>query len=361
MGIKLKNLKNHFFDSPKKKILSVVTVVAIGAVTYLAIAYKPVKIEISGKVIDTATLTWTVQDVLEKNNIVLDSKDKIEPALDSKISKNEVIKITKAQNVVLLVDGKEKKFKTAEASIGDMLKAENIKYDDNDRVEPAVDSKIVKDQKIEVVRVEEEVVKETENIGFETTVKKNDKLDKSVTKTVQDGQDGEKEITAKIVYENGKEVGRHIVSEKVLKEPIAKVVEQGTMQTVVLSRGTSSSTASTGSTNLSGTSNSSGAGESSGKKTMTMQSTAYYTGTVTATGTAPRRNPNGLSTVAVDPRVIPLGSKLYISGYGYAVAEDTGGAVKNNIIDVFLNSYDECMSWGRRNVEVTIVAYPGQW
>lgn len=348
MGIKLQYLKDHFFDSPKKKILSVVTVVAIGAVVYLTIAYKPIKIEISGKTIDTATLTWTVQDVLEKNSIVLDSKDKIEPALDSKISKNEVIKITKAQNVVLLVDGKEKTFKTAEASIGDMLKAENIKYDENDRVEPAIDTKIVKDQKIEVIRVEEKLVKETENIEFETTVKKNDKLDKSVTKTVQTGQNGEKEITAKIVYENGKEVGRHIVSEKVLKEPIAKVVEQGTMQTLALSRGSESSS-------------SSGSGQASGKKTMTMQSTAYYTGTVTATGTAPRRNPNGLSTVAVDPRVIPLGSKLYISGYGYAVAEDTGGAVKNNIIDVFLNSYSECMSWGRRNVEVTIVAYPGQW
>lgn len=96
-------------------------------------------------------------------------------------------------------------------------------------------------------------------------------------------------------------------------------------------------------------------------KTLTMESTAYYGHGITAMGLKPIRDPNGISTVAVDPSVIPLGSKVYVSGYGVAIASDTGGAIKGNIIDVFLNSYEECMSWGRRQVTVQILAYPGDW
>ena len=92
-----------------------------------------------------------------------------------------------------------------------------------------------------------------------------------------------------------------------------------------------------------------------------MESTAYYGHTITAMGSKPLRNPNGISTVAVDPNVIPLGSKVYVSGYGVAIAADTGGAIKGNIIDVFLNSYEECMNWGRREVTVQLLAYPGEW
>ena len=90
-------------------------------------------------------------------------------------------------------------------------------------------------------------------------------------------------------------------------------------------------------------------------KTLTMESTAYYGHGTTALGLKSVRNPNGLSTIAVDPNVIPLGTKVYVSGYGLAIAADTGGAIKGNIIDVFLNSYEECYSWGRRQVTVQIL------
>ncbi|CUN99752.1 3D/G5 domain-containing protein [Clostridium disporicum] len=92
-----------------------------------------------------------------------------------------------------------------------------------------------------------------------------------------------------------------------------------------------------------------------------MESTAYTGDGITATGTVPTRNEGGYSTIAVDPSVIPLGSLLYIDGYGYAVAEDTGGAIQGNIIDLYLNSHDDCMNWGRRDVSVYLIAYPGQW
>ena len=92
-------------------------------------------------------------------------------------------------------------------------------------------------------------------------------------------------------------------------------------------------------------------------RAMTMEATAYtHTGNKTCTGTWPR--PGG--TIAVDPRVIPLGSTVYVEGYGYAVAEDTGGAIKGRIIDVFLDTEDECWSWGRREVKVYIIHKGGK-
>ncbi|MBU5590481.1 hypothetical protein KQI89_01760 [Clostridium sp. MSJ-4] len=102
-------------------------------------------------------------------------------------------------------------------------------------------------------------------------------------------------------------------------------------------------------------------GSSPAKKTYTMEATAYFDGLLTASGLKPIRNPAGLSTVAVDPSVIPLGSKLYIDGYGYAIAADTGSLIKNLRIDLYMNSREECYNFGRRNVTVSLIAYPNEW
>lgn len=97
------------------------------------------------------------------------------------------------------------------------------------------------------------------------------------------------------------------------------------------------------------------------KASYTMEATAYTGGSYTAMGLQPTRDPNGLSTIAVDPSIIPLGSKVYIPGYGEAIASDTGSAINGYIVDLYLNSYDDCINWGRQYVTVNIEAYPGEW
>lgn len=97
------------------------------------------------------------------------------------------------------------------------------------------------------------------------------------------------------------------------------------------------------------------------KEVYTMMSTAYAGDTITYMGTTPVRDPDGISTIAVDPSIIPLGSKVYISGYGLAIASDTGGLIKGNRIDLFLNSEDECINWGVQTVSLYLIAYPGEW
>ncbi|BCA85643.1 hypothetical protein EsVE80_11660 [Enterococcus saigonensis] len=95
-------------------------------------------------------------------------------------------------------------------------------------------------------------------------------------------------------------------------------------------------------------------------RTFTMESTAYSSdpadalggGTVTATGQNLLENP---MAVAVDPNVIPLGTHLYVEGYGEAYAVDTGSAIQGNIIDVHFPTAAQCNAWGRRQVQVTIL------
>lgn len=94
-------------------------------------------------------------------------------------------------------------------------------------------------------------------------------------------------------------------------------------------------------------------------KTMTVSATAYTaycagcSGT-TATGQNLRANPNQ-KVIAVDPRVIPLGSKVWVEGYGTAIAGDTGGAIKGNKIDVFIPSQSAALQWGRKNVTIKVL------
>ena len=85
--------------------------------------------------------------------------------------------------------------------------------------------------------------------------------------------------------------------------------------------------------------------------TLKVEATAYtYTGNKTATGVEPRE---GL--IAVDPKVIAMGSKLYVEGYGYAIAADTGGAIRGNKIDVFFPTFRQCIDWGRKSVQIYVL------
>lgn len=97
----------------------------------------------------------------------------------------------------------------------------------------------------------------------------------------------------------------------------------------------------------------------SSSKELTVEATAYTASCegcsgITKTGVDLNANPSA-KVIAVDPSVIPLGSKVYVEGYGYATAEDTGGAIKGNRIDVFIPTQEGAVEWGRKQVKVTII------
>lgn len=347
---KCKNyFKNNFTNSPKAKILlCIAAVTVIVAVTFISVR-KTVTVKIDGKEETFVTYKGTVKDVLSSKGIQLETKDKVQPELNGRVSENETITVKRAVTVDLVANGKNVKLETAEETIGDMLKAETeelksqgIEFKEGvDEITPALDSKIEDNLKVNLVKVEVKEEIANEAIAYDVSVSESSDLDKGTKEIKQDGVEGEKEVVYEVVYKDGKEVSRNIKATKVVKESIPEIVVQGTRQAFASRDGSMVNYA----------------------KLIYCESTAYSGGGRTATGTTPRRNPNGHSTIAVDPRVIPLGSLVYVEGYGYAVAEDTGGAIKGNIVDVYVNSQEEALTgWGRRhNVPVYILAYPGEW
>ncbi|MGK0467660.1 MAG: 3D (Asp-Asp-Asp) domain-containing protein [Clostridium sp.] len=142
-----------------------------------------------------------------------------------------------------------------------------------------------------------------------------------------------------------------MVKETIVKEPTNKIIVQGTMSPITVSRGGySKSTAKV--VNV--------AAPPTSGKTLTVKATAYWAfngvnNTYTASGRKAVRNPSGYSTIAVDPRIIPLGTKLHVAGYGNAIAADKGSSVKGNYIDVYFDTRQEAISWGVKHLKVTIL------
>ena len=339
------------FNGPKAKIIvgAVAVTITVGAIAAITIMNmrKTLTISIDGKEETFVTYKGTVQDVLQDKNIAVGVKDKVQPSLESKVSEKETIKIKSAIPVEITANGVQLEVQGADGTIGEMLKNEEealqeygIKFnEDIDEVSPSLDSQIEDNMRVQIVNVEKKELVQNEPINFETIVEKDESLDKSVSKVKSEGVNGEKEVTYEVVYRDGVETSRNVTSTKTITEPKNEIVIKGTGQ-VYASRG----------------------GESINyKEKLNCVATAYSGDRTTATGRSPVRNPGGMSTIAVDPSFIPLGSKVYVEGYGYAIAADTGGAIKGNIIDLFLNSSSECWSWGRRPVTVLVVAYPGEW
>jgi uncharacterized protein YabE (DUF348 family) len=338
------NLKYYFSNGPKTIFVVMLLVTCITATIFNM--KKAISIVVDGKSIEVTTLKSDVTQILKTNNIALGAKDQITVSLDSKVKDGDKIYIKKAVDVKVKVDGKVLNIKTAESTVENMLKAEKIVLNDKDKITPSKSDSLKSGLQVQITRVNTEILHETKAINFATEIKNSDELDKGVKKVIQKGEPGKKLITSTVVYENGKEVSRKVVSEKSESDPIKQIIALGTASVYSPSRG----------------------GEVRYTKKLSVKATAYtadYNSTgkgpddpylgITSTGAKAKRNSNGYSTVAVDPRVIPLGTKFWVDGYGYGIAEDIGGAIKGNKIDLYFDSSDEMWDWGLRNVDIYIL------
>ncbi|KGM95104.1 hypothetical protein Z968_09885 [Clostridium novyi A str. 4552] len=342
------NIRTYFSNGPKKIVFVSVLVALCATLGVLISMEKSVNIVVDGKETSVMTYKSNVAAILNKNNVVLGPKDIVEPDLQSNVKTGDTIKIRKAMSIQLAVGSDIKTILTAANTVGDMLSQEKITLGKEDKISVPKEKEIKDGDKISITRVSTKVEKKLQPIEFATEVKKDNSLKDGTRKVVQEGKAGQREINEKVIYENGKLISREVVNQAIVQQPTTKVIAMGTLkeQPQRLSRG--------GSVNHS--------------KMYRMRATAYtasYSDTgkgpgdsgfgITASGTRVRRSAGGYSTVAVDPRVIPLGTKLYIEGYGYAIAEDTGGAIKGNKIDLYFNSDSQVSSWGVRYVNVYIV------
>ncbi len=326
-------------------------------------------VNVDGQKTAAWTTNNTVREVLEKAAIDITEHDKVSPGLDEKIDADTAVSVEKAFEVTILDGLQEKKAWSTSTTVADFLKQNKISLSELDRVETGMDEMVLPNSEVKVVRVEKVTDVVEDSVKFAVETKKDSSILKGKEKVVQKGENGVVSKTYEVIKENGKEVKRELKSEKVVQEPKKQLTAVGTKVVVAsVSRGVKSNAKAptpkavapkTASTKAPAPQQASVKASAPAGRTLMVSATAYTascTGCsgITATGINLIANP-GLKVIAVDPNVIPLGSKVYVEGYGYAIAGDTGGAIKGNKIDLFMANRSAALAFGRQQVKVTVL------
>ena len=307
----------------------------LASVFVYASQVKAVDINYKGKIMNVKTMGKTVGDVLRENEIQLNSNEIVKPNLDYILGSLTSIAIN---NAVLKAEllGSQKSIEEAKNLVVSINK-EVITKDEGQKA-------ILKNKENRL----EKVVKIKVKQSFRIERKENIRMNKGKTKVVRQGKEGVAEKSYLVVYRDGKEVSRKYLNSKVITKPVNELIEYGTVAVLLTSRGDTLRY----------------------KRCIEMRASAYDN-SYASTGKSPGHPGYGITAsgmrtrpgvVAVDPRVIPLGSRLYIESmqngvpsYGRAVAADTGGAIKGNKIDLFFKTSREVNNWGVRKVKVYVL------
>ena len=273
---------------------------------------KDIKIVLqNGYELTALTSKSTVSEILEENNIVLDENQKTIPEANEEVTAGAVIKIVdKSYNEVQIAKVSEEGVQT---TLEDLLN--------------------------NYAPITEKVVTEQVEIPYET-VTKNSASTNTTNKVLQQGKNGLKEVTYKIKYQNDVEIEKTQLSEKVITEPVNKIVQ---VNKVTSRSGTTTRAAvATAATTTSGT--------------QVYKITAYCS-CAKCCGKATGRTAMGTKatagrTVAASGK-FAFGTKLNINGHVYTV-EDRGGAINGNKIDIYVNSHAEALAWGVRYLPVSV-------
>ena len=216
-------------------------------------------------------------------------------------------------------------------TVGAALKQLEVDYEDA-TIYPQPKTLLEAGMQVHVLPPGERLVLTEEELPFEVEYYEDDTLDYGLEKVGRHGKVGKLLVASKaVVGPDGKESLVEL-ERKQVEEPKKQIVRRGMKQAVETPEGWKRYS-----------------------KKLVAHTTAYtiHCGNgdgLTSIGLVPR-----VGIVAVDPKVIPYYTKMYIPGYGIAIAGDCGGAINGNDVDVFVESYDDAIRWGRRNVEIYIL------
>lgn len=362
--------------------LGVVLVLALVGLTGYAVmeaAVTDLTLSIDSSTTKIRTTERTVGDLLSRYGVTLDPFDSLDPPANAILGDGTEIVIRRAMTVWITDgNGERKSVKMVCGTVQDALKQANVVLGEEDRIYPDPDTMLTAGMDIGIVRISYETVTAWEDVPYNTVVKKASDIDKGEYEVVSEGQRGTIEKQVRRVMENGKVVSSYTVDEKTVVEAKDRVVLEGTyveppkvQQVASATTKKSSTTPTKTSTSSKTTTSSKNTSESVKASTVSKggtitvngksvsysnvvngKATAYtHTGNATASGVMPK-----VGTVAVDPKVIPLGTRLYIPGYGFAKAEDTGDSyIRNYTIDLFMDTEAECIKWGVRSIKIYIL------
>lgn len=277
---------------------------------------------VDGETKNYTTTAWTVEEFFESEKISYCEEDFVSMPVGGFIHDGLEVELIHAYDYKITVDGQTLDYKTLKKTVGEALEEEGVVLSKLDIVKPGLKKPVKNGMTIVVKRV---VVKEKtveEVLKYKTIKKKDPSMNEGKTKVVREGKNGKAKVTYRITYVDGKETKRKKIKSVTIEPKKNKIVKVGTRVTID--------------------------GFAYSRK-LVVKAYSYTGGGTTAMGTRAR-----VGEIAVDPSVIPLGSRVYIEGFGVRYAEDTGGNIKGNTIDIYMNTMAECRNWGVRYVTIYI-------
>ncbi len=302
-----------------------------GGLSY-AMLRKDITIVTGDRAVHHTTFRRTVAEALAEARVQPRGGDKISPKLGTRLSEGLTIVVRSAVPVTVEVDGRTARVRSGAVSVLDLLHEQGITLSGRDKVFPDRGRLIAGGMRVRILRIREQTIVEQAAIPYPVRTASDSRTPRGIVRVASPGRLGIKELVWKVTYADGVAVHRRRVGWRVVREPQPRVIAVGS-QRLVASRG-----------------------EFAGKEMLNMVATAYSpyccrgVDNITALGVHA-----GYGVVAVDPAVIPLGSRLYIDGYGYALAADTGSRIKGLRIDLGYDTKRQAIQFGRRTVRVYIV------
>ncbi|MFV9511743.1 ubiquitin-like domain-containing protein [Tepidibacillus sp. LV47] len=317
------------FSFLKKKkwmvFVSIVFVLIIGMSWYVQGRNKEIILIIDGQAKKVKTSMKNVQALLTEQKIDLKPQDQLSVSLDSPLKEGQIIRIEYAKPVFFNIAGEKKEVFSAAKTVEELLQQQKIPLGKLDQVQPTLQTLITPHMEVVVRRVTKKVMQIEEEIPFGYVRKADANLQKGVEKVLKKGKNGKVIKFYEITYENGKEIEKKLIKQDIVQEKNDQIVAYGTrIDRLIVSRG--------------------GYTFRSRKTLANVVITQYSGGGYTYLGTRPTPG----RTIAVDPNVIPLGWWVYIEGFGLRRAEDIGGSVKGNMIDIYVDSRESALSFGKR-------------
>lgn len=298
----------------------------------------------------------TVGDALKKAGVTLGKEDSVSFPVEEPLFEKMNIRVARVTKITVTADGKTKEYKVAAQSVAEALKKCGVSLGEEDRLSCKPTDKLKADMKITIQRVSKEETKVTEEIPYETVYEDTDELYDGETRVKTEGVAGEKEVCYEVLSVDGKEESKTVLEEKILKEPVTEVILRGISEEQEEPDGGTED----GTEPPEGTFIDCDGNVVSYSRVLTGDCTAaYIPGGTTSIGMVAE-----YGVIAVNPDIIPYGTRLYVASpdgsvvYGYGVAGDTGGACMSGLIiaDLYYNTLEECSIIGRRVMNVYVLS-----
>ena len=282
------------------------------------------------------TTAQTVGEFLKERGIDPGPRDYLRPAANAPVADNMMIDYSPAVPVKIVTASGSKTIVTTAEDVGALLEEQHIQLGAHDIVRPSLADAIVPFSTIHISRVVRWLSTEKRHVAQRTIHVIDFALPPGKSRILKAGQPGLTVAMVDYTQTDGK-LNKRVLETRILRKPQTRVIAEGV--------GTYAAIAEFAKHGLEKTAY-------IASSALNMIATAYTAGCGGCNGYTATGYHAGHGIVAVDPRVIPLGTKLYIPGYGFAIAGDTGGAIVGNRIDLGFDSLSDAMQFGRRPVKV---------